>query len=103
MISPLVQCNYPGCQEHIEFKEGMITWNCGGHAYLQPENAVVGAAAFPVGEAGATGMPGVPGPSGTPSHHEGCSRRIWLHHHSFLPSRHPSRLMAPKCDCGVES
>lgn len=27
----LVQCNYPGCQEHARFPGNKLNWNCGQH------------------------------------------------------------------------
>ncbi len=67
---PLVQCNYPGCQEHSEQRSVNAIWDCGKHKRLSA------------------------------AHAPGCALQVWSECHRYLPSRHPHRKNAPACDCG---
>jgi len=66
----LIQCNYPGCQQHAEKADPNVIWDCGNHKRLSSE------------------------------HSPGCALQFWREIHRYLPIRHPDRQDAPKCNCG---
>ena len=76
----LVQCNYPGCQQHAEMPDPNTVWFCGGHSYQQSAAA----------------------------HSLKCIQRAWLDRHRYLPATHPHRIPngnpnsrnIPACNCG---
>jgi hypothetical protein len=72
--SRMIQCNYPGCNEHSMESYLVADWNCGKHI-----------------------TPVIP----LASHLKWCEFRIWKEKHSYLPSRHPQHAAAPKCTCGL--
>jgi hypothetical protein len=75
-VRRMVQCNYPGCNEHsMQLPILENRWKCDRHVLPIFSKQVDG-------------------------HKHGCAQAVWLSHHKYLPSRHPHWQNAPKCDCG---